>query len=415
MVREDSEKWRATGRPEYVSRVWVALAVLYAAVQAVERDQSRPAVALDAGRPHHELLSGWVRDLPKDTRTPHDALTINGRIELLAPGRSVQLMLDLGDNASPNEALINALREMRGWKGLRHWAAVQKLLSVDGGRQGWVRWTLDGHLNTLGVSVKNRSKADLRAQVARQVEAFTKIEIAVYSKDGTRLEQAPLFLVGKKYKGLQGSQFQLDGMQLTINPLLYSGVREAGGKLGRNWHPAPVELAQVDDVHHPYTLALGLILPIRWRLRLAEGHDHLTLKGTSALALAGIPYRTRKPGAAWKALERDLAELHRIGGLGRWEWDTPETARTLEGRLHLWPAPWMADRTLRGVRPRELPPGPAVLTGAELKTWRTRHGLTQAKAAEQLHVNRRTITRAEMRPEVPLSTALAGKLRTAGA
>ena len=70
-------------------------------------------------------------------------------------------------------------------------------------------------------------------------------------------------------------------MQLTINPLLYAGVREPGehGRLGRNWHPAPVELAQVDDVRHPHTIALGLLLPIRWRLALEEGKDHITLTG----------------------------------------------------------------------------------------------------------------------------------------
>ena len=49
-----------------------ALAVLYAVRQAVEQDRDhRRAIAIDAGRPHHDLLMGW-RDLPKDTRTPHD-------------------------------------------------------------------------------------------------------------------------------------------------------------------------------------------------------------------------------------------------------------------------------------------------------------------------------------------------------
>jgi DNA-binding XRE family transcriptional regulator len=393
----------------------VGFAVLYATLQAVERDRQRPAVAIDAGRVHHDLLMGW-RDLPKDTRTPHLATTINNRIELLAPGRSAQLTLDLDpESGTMGEALIRALRDTRGWKGLRHWAALQKLLSVDGGRAGWVRWTLDGHLSALGTRVKNRTKATLRADIARQVEAFTRLELAAYAADGTLRERRPLLLVGAKYDRLHGSEWKLDGMQLTINPLLYSGVREAGGRLGRNWHPAPVELASVDDKHHPYTLALGLILPIRWRLALEEGKDHITLKGHNALALAGVPYRARKPGVAWKALERDLTELHRIGGLGRWAWDAADTPHTLEGRLHLWPAPWMLDRTFHDVKPIERQLGPAVLTGAELKTWRKRRGLTQGKAAETLHVNPRTIMRAEKHPAEPLSTALTAKLRAAGA
>jgi DNA-binding XRE family transcriptional regulator len=390
---------------------WRALAVLYAVKQAVEKDRAKQAMAIDAGRPHHDLLTRW-RDLPKDPRTPYDALTINDRIQLIArDGTCVQLELDLDGQGSPSVALIHGLRRMRSWEGLRHWAAVQKLLSVDGGRKGWVRWTLNGHLKALGISMKNRSRAALRAQYARAVEAFTRIEIAVYAQDGTLRSRRPLLLVGAKYDRLKGSVWELDGMQLMINPLLYSGVREAGGKLGSNWHPAPVELAQVDHIHHPYTLALGLILPIRWRLALQEDREFLTLTGESALNLAAIPYTAYR----WDALERDLTELQRIGGLGRWEWDAADTPRTPAGRLHLWPAQWMIDRTQHEVRPQELPPGPAVLTGGELKIWRTRKGLTQAKAAKTLDMSRWTIARAEAHPLEPISTALAAKIRGAGA
>lgn len=346
----------------------------------------------------------------------------NGRIELLAPGGGcVQLTLDYGEG-SPSEALVTALRETRGWKGLRHWAAVQRLLSVEGGRQGSVRWTIDGHLHALGTSVKNRSKTQVRVNTVRQVEAFTKIELAVYAEDGTLRTRLPLLIVDAKYDRPKGSAWELDGLQLTVNRLLYAGVREDGGRLGRNWYPAPVELAQVDDVHHPHTLALGLILPIRWRLALEEGKDHVTLTGEKALRLAGIPYKphnrpwlAKNAGHAWQALERDLAELQRIEGLGRWEWEAADTPRTLAGRLHLWPTPRMQNRTIHGVRPLELPQGPAVLTGAELKEWRARHGLTQAQAAVKLHVSRYSILRAEKHPDEPLSTALTAKLREAGA
>jgi transcriptional regulator with XRE-family HTH domain len=56
-----------------------------------------------------------------------------------------------------------------------------------------------------------------------------------------------------------------------------------------------------------------------------------------------------------------------------------------------------------------------VLTGAELKAWRTRHRLTQPQAAKQIGVNVSTIKRAEARPHEPLTPALTRKMRAAGA
>lgn len=391
-----------------------ALGVLYAAYQEVERDRRRVAIAIDAGIHNHHLLTG-LRDLPKNNQ-PHDVTTTaDGRIELLGPGLSVQLTLNLDpDSNTPSEALVRAIRDTRGWPALRAWTALQRLFSVEGGRQGWVRWTVDGHMDALGISKKNRTKADVREKVARQVEAFTKLELAVYDTHGRERERRPLILVGAKYDRLEGSAWHLDGMQLTINPLLYSGVRQASGRLGANWHPAPVALAQVNEASHPHTYALGNILPIRWRLALAEGKDHITLKGDSALAVAGIKYHPRKPADAWRRLERDLNELQRIEGLGQWEWEPADPPRTLESRLHLWPAPWALDRTVHEVRPVELPPTEAALTGAELKAWRTRRALTQHAAAARLGVSRYTVIRAEGKPEDPLTRELAQKVREAG-
>ena len=390
---------------------WVScVAVVFAALQDVERGQKRQALAIDAGQYHHEFLVAW-RDLPKD-RESHKYPTNAGRIELFSPGKSVQLALDLGAYTI-SEALISALRQHRKWEGLRHWAAIQRLLSVEGGRAGWVRWTLDDHLNALGVSPKERTRAAVRANAARQVEAFTKLELAAYNKNGTLRERRPLLIVGAKYDRLHGSEWELDGMELQINPLLYSGVREENGRLGSNWHPAPTELARVDHVRHPYALFLALVLPIRWRLALGDGKDHITLSGESALRLAGIKHQKHDPKKAWDALDRNLEELRRIGGLGRWEWDANDTPRSIKGRLHLWPAPWILDRTHHEVRPLELPPGPSVLTGAELKAWRKSRNFTQAQAADHLGVHRTTIARAEIAAAESLPPALADKLRQA--
>jgi hypothetical protein len=391
---------------------WAALAVLYSAREAVERDRHRPAMALDAGQPHHELLMGW-RDYPKGKSVERPVR--EGRIELLAPGKSVQLALDLGPDFSMSEDLVRAIRVLRDWEGLRNWAAIQRLLSVEGGRVGWVRWTLDGHLNALGITAKERWRPSVRRDVAQQVEAFTRLELVAYDQQGRIRERRPLLLAGAKFDRLRDSEWELDGMELQINPLLYSGVREDGGKLGSNWYPAPVALARVDHHRHRYTLALGLILPMRWRLALADTppRDHVTLTGESALRLAGIPYQKHDPGKAWDALARDLEELRRIDGLGRWEWDAAGPARALAGRLHLWPALWVVDRTIHGVRPLELPPGPPILTGAELKAWRKGRNLTQAGAAEVLGVSPRTVMRAELAGAEGLSPLLADKLRQA--
>lgn len=396
----------ALGCVRFVGPAW-----LYRAAQSVEQDRARKAIAIDAGRPHHDLLMGW-RDIPKSHSHKKHAFEVssNDQVELFGPGLSVQLHLDLDEDGTATAAVIRVLRDMRGWRALRHWAALLRLLSVEGHRRGWVRWTLDAHLDAMNIPAANRRNATVRQNAIQQVEAFTQLELVVFSSDGTERERRPLVLIGSRFDKLQGSTWELNGLELAMNPLLYSGVREDTGQLGSNWHPAPVELAHVDEGRHPYTLALGLILPTRWRLAANEGRDHITLSGGNVLKLAGIPYSRADPAKAWRRLDRDLGELKKIGGLGRFEWQS--APRTLAGMISLWPAEWASDRTQHGVRPIEPPPGESVLTGADLKTWRATRGLSQAVAATQLGVSRWTVIRAERAPEHPLTTNLAKKIRT---
>ena len=225
-----------------------AVAALYLAHLECEEGRRRKFIAIDAGRTNHDLLSSW-RDVPKDTRQGHPVQSTDGRIELLAPGRSVQLHLDIEGGAS--SAIVREIKNWRGWMGLRNWAALQRLLSVEGGRSGVVRWSLDAHLEALGYSNKKRLRHETRAAVAREVEMFTKLELAVRGPDGKERERRPLIFPTRKFDKLVGSDWVLDGMELQINPLLYGGVRAKGGEIGRNWHPAPVEIAQVDHVRHP--------------------------------------------------------------------------------------------------------------------------------------------------------------------
>jgi DNA-binding XRE family transcriptional regulator len=318
-----------------------------------------------------------------------------------------QLLLPLEDDGI-HGATVRALRNLVKWEGLRHWTALLRLLSVEGGRKGWVRWTMAGHLDAVGYSAREHRNPAMLARVARQVELLTTLELALYDRNGRERHRAPLFHVTGKHDRLEGSAWRLDGMELRINPRLYDGVRdEATGELGSNWFPAPVELARVDHVRHPHALPLGLLLPMRWRWALGEGEDHLTLAGHNLLELAGIGWREKHPGAAWAKLDRDLAELRRIGLLDRWTWNDGEPSRA--GKCRLWPGVALVDRAARGVLPVERPAVELPATGAELRAWREARAWSQSELARRIEVNQATVSRAEARG----GAALPARLREA--
>ena len=246
---------------------------MYLAEQEVRGNLKRPFIAVDSNKIHHEMLMAWRDWQPKDTIQQLSVLIQEKRVELLERGKPVQLSLPY-NGATPHESVIHALRKIRSYEGLRNWAALLRLFSVEGGRQGWVRWTLEGHLEALGYSECKRRDPQTQASIARQVEQLTELEIAIYNPDGTLRVRVPILTVGMKFDRLEGSQWQLDGMQLQINELLYQGVRKNNGELGNNWYPAPVELARIDHVRYNYAITLGLILPIRWRMAWQEGDSY---------------------------------------------------------------------------------------------------------------------------------------------
>jgi hypothetical protein len=380
----------------------------FRAWQAIQQDLRRPMIAVDAGRPHHDLICG-MRDLPKD-RQPRTARVLDGRVEILAPdGRAVQLLMPRDGPEGLQRATIEVLRQWRGWEGVRHWAALQRLWSVEGGRTGAVRWTLAAHLAALGYADRARRDAAVRRRVAREVELLTRLELAVYAPDGALRARLPMLAATAKYDAIrhdpvEGETWTLEGMELRVNEWLYHGVRDPKtGALGTAWYPAPIELAQIDHVRFPYALVLGLVLPMRWRWDLGT-RDHCALSGASLLATAGIKLPKGKPGRAWATLRRNLDELQRRGGLGRYEWNGEPW--TLAAVCRLYPPQWIRDRTVHGLRPYELPPPPSVQTGGELRAWRKAKGWTQAAAAKALGVGTRTIKRAEATPKAPLGPAL---------
>lgn len=378
-------------------------------MKRVQVDRLRPAMAIDAGKEHHALMAA-MRDFPKDP-VAHRGKTqkvpqLGDRIEVLAPGEGgLQLTLPL-EGVNLNEAMVNTLRMWRGWEGLKHWAAVHRLLSIEGSRAGRVRWTLERHLDAIGASTRARQDPTFRARVGHEVELLTKLELAIYAKDGSMRMRRALLTPTAKFDRIQGAEWALEGMELEIHPMLYSGVRDPeSGELGANWFPQAAELPRLDHVKHPHALALGLIFPIRWRWDWANKLNHTRMKGLTLLATAGITFKRRRASEAWGKLQRDLAELQRIGALGQIEWEgEPWTA---EGICLLYPPQWARDRTVNQLPPVERAMQKEPLTGSELVDWRKREGISQGDAATQLGVGIATIKRAEASGETPLGPALA--------
>lgn len=387
---------------------------VFLAWQAIEEDLRRPMIAIDAETQHHELVSGW-RDLPNNLgpkskikkrkiRSIPGTATEPMRFEILAPnGSSVQLTFPLGDN-NWNDAIVRTLREWQGPEGLRHWAALQRLLSIEGGRTGKVRWTLDAHLDALGYRDRHRRDPNVRRRVASQVEVLTKLELAVYAPDGKLRARQQLLRITTKFDAMQGSEWALEGMELGINEWLYRGVRDPEtGELGTNWFPAPAELAKIDHNRFPYAIALGLILPMRWRWDLGKS-DHCALTGARLLATAGIHYSQHNSGRVWETLRTNLEELQLRGGLERFEW--ARNPWSLDGICKLHPPQWAKDRVIHQLHPAEQPILPHVLLGRELLEWRKAQRLTQEELAKKLGVTDRTIRLAEAEAENPVGVKL---------
>jgi hypothetical protein len=373
-------------------------ALTYRAWMAIQADLGRPIIALDAGHTHHTLLGDW-RDLPKT-----GGLTARGRAgwaELIAPNQRVGVRFDMREIPT---GIIDAIRAWRSWHGLRHWAGLQRLLTA-AGRTGRVRWNLNAHMAALGYSALVQQRRDVRRRVADEVEALTRLEISVYNPDGSLRVRGPILAITQRGEAQRGTEWTLEGLELVLHPILYDGVRRENGELGTLWAPAPAELAHIDHRRHPYALALGLLLPIRWRWDLLQGRDCTTLTGATLLNTAGIHATPHNLSRAWQVLDHNLEELQRIGSLGEVEWE-PGRYHTADGNCRLYPPSWVRDRLIHHLHPFEEMPSPRLHNGRELMAWRRSQGLTQPALAAHLGVSERTLRRAEKQPERPLTDAL---------
>jgi DNA-binding XRE family transcriptional regulator len=361
-----------------------------------------------------------MRDWPKDgkrhsggslTQAPIRSEDIIERVELLTPGSTVQLHLPMTEFQSMQDHAIEALRRLRGAKGLRHWAALLRLFSVQGGRSGTYRWLLSEHLEAMGYDERQRRDPKVRAEAAHEVETLAALELAIYTKGGQLRERRRLLLETGRFERQSGAEYKLDGIEFQMNQRVFGGVRASTGEIGAKWMPAPVELAAVDHVRFPYAHALGMLLTIRIRWRLDEHANHLSLSGEHLLRLAGINFDQERAERTWDKLRRSLDVLVKIEQLERYEWNSDPWS--LAGICQIYPSAWLLDRAARGVIPEERPPDrDRPLTGGELKRWRERHGMSQQAAAQRLHVTRQAITKAEQQSNVTLGYKLRAAFET---
>ena len=387
-----------------------ALALLYTLECEVKENQQRKFIAIDTCREHTKLIESW-RDTPKTREPAQWAYLKNQRLELILPDEAkkcpIQLSLALeGEGIAVEVARV--VREWRSWAGLRHWVTFQSLITQNK-RLGWTRWTVDQHLQAMEYSKNRIRRLENRRAAAEMVELFTKIEIAVYDDKGKLRERRPLVMKGNTYEKLVGSDWEIEGLELKVNPFLYRGVRDPKtGELGRNWWPAPKALAHIDHDKFGPAIAFGAVLAARWRMELSRsGRTYVELTGKSLLRAAGLPYRQRNVISTWRSVKRNLAELQERGGIERWEWQGEPDLGTV---CRLYAPIWAVDRVVHGVPPKEIAPTPDALTGSELKAWRRERDLTQVQASGVLGIGLRTIKRAEKQASKPLSRRLRAAL-----
>ena len=388
---------------------WIQAVVVHQAVSSVEMAQRRPFFAVDASAPHTSFWGGITETLQPHLRGTLKAVPHVGRIELLAPGRIVQLSLDLGD-ASMRESVGQLVYQILGPRAARHLAALERRLTTDGQRSGSVVWDVEAHLHAMGVRPEDYRHH--RAGAIATMRAFATLELAVYDQHHQIRVRQKLISVGDELDVLSDGAWEVRGMKVTYASCLYQGVRKSDGSAGINWYPAPLELPTINEKQHPFATTLGMGITQRFQSAVKEGRSYFRLTGVNALKLAGIKLAAAHPARAWTSLRSSLDELVRIGQCGRWGWRSAED--TQDGIVEIFAADWSADRTLRGIRYEDPGRGLVPANGAELLAWRTRHQLTAEQVAFRAGVSSKTIGRAEQQPEKPLSSRLKGRLLDLG-
>jgi DNA-binding XRE family transcriptional regulator len=396
-----------------------------ALVVSIEREvqagRARPMIAHDTGKPHYDLLIGTVHAAAAK-KVDLDSLS-GGKWAIRFPGSSGtakqpdKLQLTLFDPAAgdkPHEALVRGITQWRGAFGLRNWIAIERILS-DAGRAGRAFWRVEDHMDALGVSASWRERPENRARVIDLFRFFASTELVYEHQDERRRVRDRILRTGAEFDVKVGAKWELEGIEIVPHPSIYSGVRRPDGTLGRDFWPLPVELAQLDHDDFAPAIALGVILPFWFQWELRAGHEVIERHAWKLLEVAGLDATGGRGGHVARVLavlDVNLRKLVEIGVLAGFTWEKAGDARS---RIELRPSHASMDRVLRRLTPTA-DPHPAALaalpaTGADLASWRSGRGMTQAALATALECNEKTIRRAEAEGEKPLSRKLAAALR----
>jgi len=395
-------------------------AMVLSVLGEVRADAGRRMIAIDAGKPHHAMLAGMSLAAGAETLDIEPAAKGTWKLFFPEPADAeepkLQLtLLDVDAGESPNETLLAGIKQWRSAFGLRNWIALQKLLS-DAGRSGKVFWRVEDHLDALGLSSSWRSRPENRNRVIDEVRALMSIVLVYQHENEEQRIRARILSPGAEFDVRQGAAWELDGIELTIHPSLYSGVRRQNGAIGRNFWPLPPELATVDHDDFGPALAMGPILAIRFRLAAQTSEvPELRIGAAKLLKMAGLDAADKGRGHARRVLDQlaaNLDELVRIGVLASATWEKPGDLRSI---VVLRPAAASVDRAVRGLQPTA-DVHPALVaalpaTGAELAAWRKERKLTQGALALALGCSERTIRSAEGAEGERLNRKLAGALR----
>jgi hypothetical protein len=418
-LRAMAEEWRATGRPERVSPRWTALAVLYAALQAVEKARRTPVIrhsATKAGRAALTVLAAGPGSI--DTAHPWrpDMVLTGGVVELVWDGRRtpVQLRLDLTDDHARLDyvAVRGILRELHE-DGLRDWLILHRMAGEQGA-SGTIRWTWADHKARTPyarhVTLGKATDADLAAATVARLWQLKRAEIRLYAPRALADGSTPWMRVGPGgLLDIPAGTIDPTGRDrlvvIKLNPEIYAGAKRHA--------PAPHFMLLAESAVNLPGDALRLVsfLACDWQYeRTADGliRDAATLWDYAAIRDGRNTPRKRWPEAE-RTLERLLATLAAQGHLADWHHEGGEGAAR---QYHLRPPQWWIDQAILDVPPvfgKSLATTPK--TGRELKTWRHRHGWSERELAKLAAVTRATITRAENAPTKPLSPRLVARLR----
>ena len=392
-------------------------AVLYLADRLGRAIQERPVVRMPTGKGARDVVRAVGRRRPVGiTRAHRDA----GEV-LLFDGDGHQIRLPIRDDAG-GLAIVQLVAKTRGPVGVRNWLALLGLFSSKGGATGSVQWTLDEHLQALGIGEVHARKPAVRELHRDIVRGLTKLWIAKFDDKGREVWKLPLFLIaGERGARLDnaGNIVDLDGLLIQINEYVYSPVRNPVTKEldNRQW-PTPAELAQLDHYRDGPAILLGAEVLFMLRPAFeAGGKSHgiaRRLMEYAGIPLTGEPETDERGrpkanagltyGTALSRLEETLETLRRIDVIGAWSWKGGR--RALDGVITFEPSHLSAVHKAGLLSMDATPPRTDPQTGADLADWRKAKGLSQGDAAARLGVGVRTLERAEAARKKPVGPAL---------